>query len=169
LAAWERMSPLPGPAPTLWIAGAGPETVALRSRFPEGPRRQWLGRISDGELAARLAAADVLVAPSLRGESFGVVLVEAMAARAAIVASALPGYTAVAEDHATLVAPGDVAALATALGDVLRDGAAGEGRCSTAALDRAAAHASRWSMPSQAARYVALYEEALAHPYTRGR
>jgi phosphatidylinositol alpha-mannosyltransferase len=169
LEAWERMDRSADPAPILWIAGAGPETVALRARFPEAAARQWLGAVSDDELAARLAAADVLVAPSLRGESFGVVLVEAMAARAAVVASALPGYAAVAQDHGTLVTPGDAGALARSLGEVLEEAAGGRGRCAPEALDAAVAHAARWAMPAQAARYAALYEQALTHPYTRGR
>jgi len=169
LEAWQRMPDAPDRSPTLWIAGAGPESAGLRVRFPETTGRRWLGTVTDDELAARLAAADVLVAPSLRGESFGVVLLEAMAARAAVVASALPGYAAAAGGHATLVPPGDAAALAVALDEVLGEAATGEGRCSAAALDAASAHAAQWSMPAQAARYVALYEEALARPYTRGR
>ncbi len=66
---------------------------------------------------ARLRGADVFCAPSLHGESFGVVLIEAMAANTAIVASALDGYRNVATDDvdALLVEPGDVDALADAL------------------------------------------------------
>ena len=63
---------------------------------------------------ARLRGADVFCAPSLHGESFGVVLIEAMAAETAIVASGLDGYRNVATDEvdALLVEPGDVDALA---------------------------------------------------------
>jgi phosphatidyl-myo-inositol alpha-mannosyltransferase len=148
--------------PTLWVAGDGPASAALRRRFPEGPRLRWLGVVSDAELAARLRRADVMCAPSLRGESFGVVLLEAMAARTAIVASALPGYAAVAADHARLVPPGDVAALADALARAVDDARAGTASASVAALDAAAAHAATWDMTAQAARYAALYEEAVA-------
>ena len=59
-------------------------------------RFEWLGRIGDEEKFARLRAADVFCAPSLGGESFGVVLIEAMAAGTAVVASSLDGYRNVA-------------------------------------------------------------------------
>ncbi len=84
------------PSPlTVWVAGEGPDTEWLRRRHPPSERIVWLGRIDDVELASRLAGAHALCAPALRGESFGVVLLEAMAARAAVVASDLPGYAAV--------------------------------------------------------------------------
>ncbi|MEZ5139073.1 MAG: glycosyltransferase [Acidimicrobiales bacterium] len=65
----------------------------------------------------------VFCAPSLRGESFGVVLLEAMAAGAAIVASDLSGYRLVARPDVDglLVPPGEVEALAGALRTVLAD------------------------------------------------
>ena len=60
--------------------------------------------------------ADVLAAPSLHGESFGIVLLEGMAAGAAVVASMIPGYANVARPSrdALLVPPGDAGSLATA-------------------------------------------------------
>ncbi|MDZ7733404.1 MAG: glycosyltransferase [Acidimicrobiia bacterium] len=69
----------------LWIGGEGPQTEELQRRVAGDPRVEWLGRISEEEKTARLAAADVFCAPSLRGESFGVVLLEAMAAGAPVV------------------------------------------------------------------------------------
>ncbi len=60
------------------------------------PRVEWLGRISEHDKVARMKAATVFCAPSLGGESFGVVLLEAMAAETAIVASDLDGYAKVA-------------------------------------------------------------------------
>ena len=57
-----------------------------------------LGRLSEADKAAALAASDVYVAPNTGGESFGIVLVEAMAAGAAVVASDIPAFTAVT-DH----------------------------------------------------------------------
>jgi phosphatidyl-myo-inositol alpha-mannosyltransferase len=148
----------PGTELTVWIAGDGPDTEWLRRRHPPSARLQWLGRIGDDELASRLAGAHALCAPSLRGESFGVVLLEAMAARAAVVASDLPGYAAVASGHGALVAPGDVAALARTLQAVAADAATGTGWCAPGALDAAFAHASQWAMPAVAQRYVAVYE-----------
>ena len=92
----------------LWIAGDGPETAALRARSAGDARIEWLGTITDSEKISRLKGADIFCAPSLRGESFGVVLLEAMAADTAVVASDLPGYRNVArpDRDALLVPPG---------------------------------------------------------------
>jgi phosphatidylinositol alpha-mannosyltransferase len=145
----------------LWVAGDGPETEALRRRFPDSARRRWLGILSDAALADRLARADVLCAPSLGGESFGVVLLEAMAARCAVVASDLPGYAAAAAGHAELVAPGDAGALARGLRTALRGAAGGSERSSPTALAAAAAHAAQWSMEGLAAAYDERYRLAV--------
>jgi phosphatidylinositol alpha-mannosyltransferase len=113
----------------LWVAGDGPETPVLRRDHPDG-RIEWLGRIGDTERERRMAAADVFCAPSLGGESFGIILLEAMAAGAPVVASAIPGYEKVAcapapdgsspeRPVARLVKPGDPIELAAALGEVL--------------------------------------------------
>src|SRR5437763_5050681 len=106
---------------TVWIGGDGPETETLRERVGDDARVQWLGRIGDDELARRLRGADVFCAPSLGGESFGVVLLEAMAAHTPIVASDLPGYRNVARAglDALLVPPGHAPALADAITRVL--------------------------------------------------
>lgn len=116
------MTDLP-PHVRLWIAGDGPDTEALRARVAGDVRVEWLGRISDEERAARMRAADVFCAPSLRGESFGVVLLEAMASATPVVASDLPGYSNVARAgrDALLVPPGDAPALAAALRLALTD------------------------------------------------
>jgi phosphatidyl-myo-inositol alpha-mannosyltransferase len=118
----EAMTELPAEV-HLWIAGDGPETDQLRQRVAGDARIEWLGRISDEEKASRLRAADVFCAPSLGGESFGVVLLEAMAADTAIVASDLPGYSNVARlgRDALLVPPGDSAQLAEGLRRMLTD------------------------------------------------
>lgn len=84
---------------------------ALRSRV------HLLGRVSDHVLPTYYAAADVFIAPSLGSESFGIVLVEAMAAGLPIVASDITGYREVVRDgrEALLVPSGDPAALAKAV------------------------------------------------------
>ncbi|CAI8400558.1 MAG: Phosphatidyl-myo-inositol mannosyltransferase [Acidimicrobiales bacterium AG-410-I20] len=107
----------------LWIASDGPETEELKSRFAGDPRIEWLGRISESEKFSRMKGADIFCAPSLRGESFGVVLLEGMACDTVVVASDIPGYSKVAEEgkHAVLVSPGDSHALATAIEKVLGD------------------------------------------------
>ena len=111
----------------VWVAGDGPETPALRSRHGHDARIEWLGRIPDLERNQRMAAADVFCAPSLGGESFGVILLEAMAAGAPVVSSDISGYARVAGPleglpAAGLLTPtGDPVALARAVTRVLED------------------------------------------------
>jgi phosphatidylinositol alpha-mannosyltransferase len=133
----------------LWVAGQGERTRELMARTAGDPRIEWLGPISEEEKARRLRGADVFCAPSLHGESFGVVLLEAMAAQTAIVASDLPGYRRVARPgaDAVLVPPGDAIGLAAALSRVLSDGsyqsrlvASGEQRAAEFSMDRLAEH-----------------------------
>lgn len=108
-------------APELWVAGQGPQTAELARR--EIPGVTWLGRISEAEKRRRLRGATVACFPSIEGESFGVVLLEAMAAGTPIVASDLTGYRHVAraDREALLVPPGDPGALAEALARALAD------------------------------------------------
>jgi phosphatidylinositol alpha-mannosyltransferase len=128
-----------GPPRILFVGRAEPRkglAVLLRAleRLPEatldlvgvdtavGDRVRAHGRVSESERIRLLGEADVLCAPSLGGESFGVVLVEGMAAGVPVVASAIPGYEAVLPPSAgRLVPPGDAAALAAALGELLAD------------------------------------------------
>jgi phosphatidyl-myo-inositol alpha-mannosyltransferase len=162
LEAWERLCVGKSFDATLWVAGEGPETDLLRRRHPPGPNLEWLGRIGDDEKASRLAGANVLCAPSLGGESFGMVLVEAMAARTAVVGSDIPGYGFVAGSHALLVPPGDVDALSKALEQAIGDARRGDGICSEESLEAAFLHALSWSMDRLAQRYVGIYERLLS-------
>jgi phosphatidylinositol alpha-mannosyltransferase len=116
------------------------------------------GRVPDGELRRELARADVLVAPSLGGESFGIVLVEAMAAGVPVVASDIPGYREVLPESAgVLVPPGDPAALADAIDALLGDG---ERRARLGAGGRR--EAAHYAWPRVAERTLAVYERCLA-------
>jgi phosphatidylinositol alpha-mannosyltransferase len=146
----------------LWVAGEGPATAELRRRFPASEQLKWLGPISEAEKVRRMAGADVCCVPSLGGESFGLVLLEAMAARCALVASDIDGYRISAGDHALSVAPGDADALGRALAEMVADVPQRRGRSSPAALEAARRHAERWSMSSLAGRYVEIYERVLA-------
>ena len=105
----------------VWVAGTGPLTEELKLRYAHNPRVEWLGRVSDPERDRRLLAADVFCAPALGGESFGVVLLEAMAAGAAVVASSIDGYTNVAShDHNALLVPAaDAVGFARSITEVL--------------------------------------------------
>ena len=138
------------------MGGDGPETDVLRARTRRDDRIEWLGAIHDDEKARRLRGADVFCAPSLYGESFGVVLLEAMAAHAPIVASDLPGYSNVARSgvDAVLVPPGDPEALGNALRSVLADSRLAE----TVAV-AADARAAEFAMDRLAERYLELYAE----------
>ncbi len=151
---------------TLWVAGNGPDTAHLRAVHAGDARIEWLGRLSDADKIARMRGATVFCAPSLHGESFGVVLVEAMAAGTAIVASGLDGYRNVATGgvDAVLVEPGEVNALATALKQVLYDDElrnrlveAGQRRCED------------FSMTSLAECYLAHYRRIAADRDERRR
>ncbi|HYF44904.1 MAG TPA: glycosyltransferase family 4 protein, partial [Acidimicrobiales bacterium] len=149
----EAMAGLPGDV-RLWVGSDGPETAALRARWAGDPRVEWLGRLSDEEKASRLRGADLFCAPSLRGESFGVVLIEAMAAETAIVATELPGYANVARagEDALLVRPGDPKALADALNQVLEDG-----ELAASLVRSGRSRAEDFAMTRLADRYVELY------------
>ena len=142
-----------------WVASDGPDTAALQAQFSHDPRIEWLGRLSDEDKIARLASADVFCAPSLRGESFGVVLIEAMAAGTPIVASDLPGYRRVARPDVDglLTPPGDTAALAAALKRVLEDA-----ELADTLRASGSARAEVFSMRSLAEQYVDRYEALIA-------
>ena len=141
----------------LWIGGAGPQTEELRAE-KKVKNVEWLGAITDAERDSRLRAATVLCAPSLHGESFGVVLLEGMAAGTPVVASAIEGYRNVAraDRDALLVPPGDVGALQQALRRVLDDPALRE-----RLVVEGRARAEEFSMARLAERYLELYERAL--------
>ena len=153
----EALAHLP-PDVRLWIASDGPQTAELKIRFGSDSRIEWLGRISDSEKISRMSRASVFCAPSLHGESFGVVLLEAMAAGTPVVASNLDGYRNVATDDETalLVETGNVASLASALARVLVDPL-----LATRLTANGREHAQRFSMDALADRYIELYERAL--------
>lgn len=153
----EALAQLP-PDVRLWIASDGPQTAELKIRFGSDSRIEWLGRISDSEKISRMGRASVFCAPSLHGESFGVVLLEAMAAGTPVVASNLDGYRNVATDDETalLVETGNVASLASALARVLTDPL-----LATRLTANGREHAQRFSMDALADRYIELYERAL--------
>jgi phosphatidylinositol alpha-mannosyltransferase len=146
-----------------WVASDGPETARLQQQYADNGRIEWLGRISDDDKIARLRAADVFCAPSLHGESFGVVLIEAMAAGTAVVASALDGYRNVATDgvDARLVVPGDVDDLGRALTQVLSDQA-----LRRRLVDAGARRAQEFSMETLAQAYLDRYRRLAESPAT---
>jgi phosphatidylinositol alpha-mannosyltransferase len=120
-----------------------------------------LGKVSDAEKAAALASADLLVAPSLGGESFGMVLTEAFAAGTPVVASDIPGYRDVVRDGAdgVLVPRGDATALAETLRDLAVDPARRAGMATAAR-----ARSYRYAWPTVAGEVLGAYRDAAALP-----
>jgi len=109
----------------LLLVGGGPQEREAR-RYVATRRLQgveFLGRVSDDERNQLFRTADVFCSPATGRESFGIVLLEAMAAGAPIVASDIHGYKGVVRRgrEALLVPPKDHKELAAALGRLLRD------------------------------------------------
>ncbi|MEP7059406.1 MAG: glycosyltransferase family 4 protein [Actinomycetota bacterium] len=134
------------------VAGDGKERTAI-GRLDAGQRARilLLGSVSNERLPGYHAAADVYLGPALGGESFGIVLVEAMAAGLPVVASRIAGYVEVVRDgvDGLLVPPGDPGALAASTARILGDPALAA-RLSQAGRDRAAEF--EWSIVAAAIR-----------------
>jgi phosphatidylinositol alpha-mannosyltransferase len=149
---------------TLTLVGASPEEVAHMMLDDRGVNA--LGKVSESRKLDELTRAEVLCAPSLHGESFGMVLTEALAASTPVVASEIPGYRDVVRDgiEGVLTPPGDALALAEALRSLALD-AGTRMRMATAARARA----ERFSWPHVAAEVLDCYEQALSvgRPATR--
>ena len=148
----------------LLIASSGPDTKRLQQQYAADERIEWLGRISDQDKMSYLKGASVFCAPSLRGESFGVVLIEAMAAGTPVVASSLDGYLNVAthEVNALLCEAGDVVALGAALRRVLEDATLADRMRSAGSV-----RAGDFSMTRLAELYAAIYERLAAEHSTQ--
>jgi phosphatidyl-myo-inositol alpha-mannosyltransferase len=120
-----------------------------------------LGKVDDDAKRRELEAGDVLCAPSLGGESFGMVLTEAFAAGTPVVASDIAGYRDVVRDgvDGVLVPRGDAQTLAEALRDLYEE------PVRRAQMARAAAlGAERFAWPRVAAQVMEAYEDAVATP-----
>jgi phosphatidyl-myo-inositol alpha-mannosyltransferase len=146
LAAFCLMAP-ERPGLRLLIAGASGDAGDVLATVPAALRDRVviLGRVSDEDRVRMLHSVDVFCAPNTGGESFGYVLVEAMASGAPIVASDLEAFRQVLHggEAGKLFPTGDPAALAAAAGQLLDDPAR------RAALSKAAALAVRefdWSV-----------------------
>src|SRR5439155_24766802 len=106
---------------TLTLVGASREEVAHMLLDERGVNA--LGKVSEQRKLHELSRADVLCAPSLGGESFGMVLTEAFAASTPVLASDIPGYRDVVRDgvDGQLLPAGDPIALAQALRELALD------------------------------------------------
>jgi phosphatidylinositol alpha-mannosyltransferase len=139
------------------IAGEGREGANQRERAAGDPRVTFVGRLGDEALEEFVASVDVLVAPALGGESFGMVLLEAMAAGTCVVASDIPGYRLAAAGAAVHFRSGDAGDLARALRLVLAD-ATLRAEHVALGLDRAR----QCSIETVVATYRSIYESAVA-------
>jgi phosphatidyl-myo-inositol alpha-mannosyltransferase len=147
------------PEVRVWVGGTGPQTEGLRAAYGGDPRIEWLGRLTEADVTSRMRGADVFCAPSLHGESFGVVLLEAMAAGAVVVASELDGYCNVATHgvDALMVPPGDSDALGRVLSQAL-----GDSRLRADLTEAAEQRAQAFSMVRLAELYIERYQRLVA-------
>ena len=105
------------------IAGPGEGIEAMQSVNPALRNHlQFLGRINDEEKAAFLKSLDIYVAPNTGGESFGIILTEAMAAGVPIVASNIPAFRSLLDEgrYGRLFENGNSEQLATSIIELLR-------------------------------------------------
>lgn len=148
----------------LVVAGGGELLEGFRSRASSagvGDRVHFLGAVPHAELPDVLRAADLLLLTTEPPESFGIVLIEAMACGLPAIATDYPGVRAVVDEGETgLVVPrGDVTAVARALRCLVDAG--GEGRARLGRAGRAKAER-EWSWPRLLDRMDGAYAEALA-------
>jgi phosphatidylinositol alpha-mannosyltransferase len=148
LQAWPRiMRDVPGAS--LRIIGAD---------RPAGPAGvTFLGRVDEATKLTELGKAAVFAAPNTGGESFGIVVLEAMAAGRAIVAADLEAFRSMAGDTVRWSPVGDPVALGRAIADLLGDPATCA-RLGAAARERAASFAG----PVVARAYLIAYRDAIA-------
>ncbi|MFC5382475.1 glycosyltransferase family 4 protein [Aquipuribacter nitratireducens] len=150
LAAWPAVRRA---VPDARLLVVGPRDGA---RLPLGAGVEATGAVPEADKRRLVAEADVLVAPHRGGESFGLVLVEAMAAGTSVVASDLPAFRDVLAGSGRLVPVGDPVALAAALVGVLEDPAAAR-----AGAPAARVRAEEFAWPAVAAGWEEAYHLAL--------
>jgi len=152
------------PGARFLVLGRGDGDGVLDGLGPAAGAVELLGSLTDGEKASLLRSVDVYVAPHTGGESFGIVLVEAMSAGAAVVASDLGAFARVLGDGecGVLFPVGDAAALADALvrllgaGDDASSTVAGEARA--ALVERASRAVRRYDWGRVAQEVLEVYE-----------
>jgi phosphatidylinositol alpha-mannosyltransferase len=156
--AYASLAPL-RPGLRLLVAGPG-DRRELYARIPSElhDRVEFLGLVSEPDKARMLRSVDIYVAPNTGGESFGMILTEAMAAGATIAASDLDAFRRVLDGGraGALFPTGDAAALSALLNDLLTDPAR---RADLATHARTTVAAFDW--PSVANRVLEVYATAI--------
>jgi len=149
---------------TLTLVGASAQEIAPLLLDDRGVRA--LGKVSEREKIAELRRAEILCAPSLHGESFGMVLTEALAASTPVIASDIPGYRDVVrhEIDGLLIEREDPLQLAHTLRQLALDRERRE-RMASAARERA----ERFAWPRVASEVLDTYEQAIAVGWPRTR
>lgn len=145
------------PGLRLLVAGPG-EADAAAAELPTDLRERvvFLGRVGESEKARMLRSVDLYVAPNTGGESFGMILTEAMAAGTPVVASDLDAFRRVLDGAGVLFPAGDSRALAAALGTLLDDP-----RQRAALATRAARVVAGYDWPVVARRVLEVYASAI--------
>ncbi|MEU5870505.1 glycosyltransferase family 4 protein [Glycomyces sp. NPDC047369] len=143
----------------LLVVGRGDPEAAVAGLDPDvASRIRFLGAVSDEEKASMLAGVDLYVAPNTGGESFGMILTEAMAAGTCVLASDIEAFSAVLDEGRAgeLFAVGDAADLAAKAARLLD-----EPDLRTAYVERANEWVKRYDWPEVAARLLEVYRAAI--------
>lgn len=144
----------------LLVAGPGDERKIIAGLATEiAARVEFVGRLSDEQKVAYLKSLDLYVAPNTGGESFGIILIEAMASGTPVVASDIPAFSAVLEsgEAGTLFRNSDSNELARVVTGLL----ASKDQLSEYS-QRGVMAAARYDWNSVAAQIVSVYETAMA-------
>jgi phosphatidyl-myo-inositol alpha-mannosyltransferase len=144
----------------LVVVGGGDREDLLRQAGPKlAERLELLGQADDAVKASMLSSVDVYCAPNTGGESFGMILTEAMAAGTAVVASDLDAFRRVLDDGraGALFPVGDPVGLASALRELLDD----EGRRASL-VEAACRRVTAFDWPVVAGQVLRVYEQAIA-------
>jgi glycosyltransferase involved in cell wall biosynthesis len=147
----------------LVVAGGGELERDFRARATSAgiaDRAHFLGRVPHPELPGVLRACDLFLLTTEPPESFGIVLIEAMACGLPTVATEYPGVRAVVDDDETglLVGPGDPASAADAIRRLIAAGVEGRGRMGAAGREKAVR---LWSWQRLVDRMEGAYAEAI--------
>src|SRR5204863_3252148 len=167
----DAIAALPNGDVHLLVAGGGDLLADFQRRAGEAgvaDRVHFLGSVPHGDLPNILRAADLMLLTTEPPESFGIVLIEAMACGLPVIATEYPGVRAVIEDGETgiVVRRGDPEAVASAVRALADAGPSGRSRIGTAGRRRSER---LWSWPRLLDRMDEAYAQAVEERHTRER